>query len=128
MKPLLVLEPQVNEAMDMHAILDDWKANAQRHDDSNFYFLRRLKMNSDSAVDQSVRQLYEEAFSIIDCIQCANCCKTISPQFLKEDICRITKHLDMKEAEFMAMYLQADEDGNLHMKNLPCPFLDDDNR
>jgi uncharacterized protein len=114
--------------MDMQTIVNDWRANAERHVDRNFAFLRSLKMKDDRAVDQVAHRLHEEAFRIIDCTQCANCCKTVSPQFSKTDIRRITKHLNMKPIEFQATYLQADEDGDLFLKSLPCPFLGTDNR
>ncbi len=117
--------------MDMQTIVDDWKANAERHDDRNFAFLRSLKMKDDRAVDQAARQLHEEVFSVIDCIdctQCTNCCKTVSPLFSKADIRRIAKHLGMTAMDFKATYLQADEDGRLIPKGLPCPFLAEDGR
>ncbi|HEY4759666.1 MAG TPA: YkgJ family cysteine cluster protein [Thermoguttaceae bacterium] len=119
---------ELNQAMDMQTIFDNWKLNAKRQDDRNFAFLRSLKMQSERTVDQAAQQLHEEAFSIIDCTQCANCCKTVSPQFIKEHIRRIAKHLGMKTSEFKKTYLQADEDGNLFLKNLPSPFLDKKNR
>jgi Fe-S-cluster containining protein len=114
--------------VDMQTIVEDWKANAQRHDDRNFAFLRSLKMKDDRVVDRAARQLHDEAFSIIDCTQCANCCKTVSPLFTKADIRRIAKHLGTKVTEFRAAYLEADEDGDLHLKRLPCPFLAADGR
>jgi uncharacterized protein len=114
--------------MDMQAIVADWKANAERRSDRNFAFLRSLKMKSERAVDRVARELHDEAFSIIDCIRCANCCKTISPLFLKKDIRRIAKHLGMTDADFEATYLQVDEEGDLCLKSLPCSFLAEDGR
>ena len=67
--------------MDMQTIVDDWKANAERNLDRNFKFIHRLKMKSDRTVDRVAHRLHEEAFSIIDCTQCANCCKESSPLF-----------------------------------------------
>jgi len=114
--------------MDMQTIVDDWKANAERDFDRNFTFLHGLKMKDDRAVDRMAHRIHEEAFSIIDCTQCANCCKAVSPQLRKSDICRIADRLNMKPAEFQATYVQADEDGDLFLKELPCPFLGTDNR
>ena len=114
--------------MDMQTIIADWKANAERHVDRNFRFLRSLKMKNERAVDRAARELHDEAFSIIDCIQCANCCKTISPLFIEEDICRIAEHLGMTEADFKATYFRPDEEGDLYPKSLPCPFLADNGR
>lgn len=114
--------------MNMQAIRDDWKQNAERHGDRNFAFLRSLKMKDEGRVDRAARQLHEEAFSIIDCIQCANCCKTISPLFRKADIRQIAVHLRMTAGDFKTMYLQADESGDLHLKSVPCPFLGEEGR
>src|SRR3972149_5518260 len=96
---------ELNQAMDMQTIFDNWKLNAKRQDDRNFAFLRSLKMQSERTVDQAAQQLHEEAFSIIDCTQCANCCKTVSPQFIKEHIRRIAKHLGMEASEFEKQFL-----------------------
>ena len=112
----------------MQTIIANWKANAERHSDRNFAFLRSLKMKNERAVDRAARALHDEAFSIIDCTRCANCCKTVSPLFLKEDIQRISERLGMKQSDFKATYLQADEDGDLCLKSLPCSFLAEDGR
>ena len=114
--------------MDMQTIIADWKAKAERHVDRNFAFLRTLKMNNERAVDRAARELHDEAFSIIDCIQCSNGCKTVSPMFNDEDIDRIAQHLKTTEAEFKATYLEPDEVGDLFLKSVPCRFLADDGR
>ena len=46
-------------------------------------------MKDDRVVDRKARRLHEEAFSIIDCTQCANCCKTIHPLLTEADIERL---------------------------------------
>ncbi len=112
--------------MDMQTIIADWKANAEKHVDRNFAFLRSLKMKNERAVDRAARELHDEAFSIIDCTRCANCCKTVSPMFIEEDIGRIAQHLKTTEAEFKATYLEPDELGDLFLKSVPCPFLAND--
>ena len=71
--------------------------------------------------------LHEEAFSKIDCLSCANCCKHYSPRFKTPDIKRISKHLRMKESEFIDTYLRLDEEGDYVVKSSPCPFLGADN-
>jgi len=115
--------------MDMQSILNDWKQNAKRHDDRNFTFLRSLKMKSERAVDRAARELHQEAFSIIDCLLCANCCKTVSPTLTTEDIARIAARLEMDTAAFTAEYLVKSEDwGPWKPKSLPCPFLAADGR
>jgi Fe-S-cluster containining protein len=115
--------------MDHQSILTDWKLNAERHDDRNFAFLRSLKDKSDRKVDRTAHRLHQEVFSIIDCTQCANCCKTVSPILVTEDIARIARHLEMDADAFTVQYLVkcGDEQG-WKPKSLPCPFLGTDNR
>jgi len=71
--------------------------------------------------------LHEEAFSKIDCLTCANCCKNYSPRFKTPDIKRISRHLGMRESQFIDTYLRLDEDGDYVVKSSPCPFLGSDN-
>ena len=114
--------------MDMDTIINDWKQNAERHDCRNFGFLRSLKMKSERAVDRAARKLHQEAFSIIDCLQCANCCKTLSPTLTAEDVARIAARLGMDAAAFRTEYLVESEDRGLWKpKSLPCSFLGADN-
>lgn len=70
--------------------------------------------------------LHQEAFEKIDCLDCAACCKNFSPRFKPPDIRRISKHLKMKESEFINAYLRRDEDGDYVVTSKPCPFLSDD--
>ena len=76
---------------------------------------------------KALPDLHEEAFSKIDCLQCANCCKNYSPRFKTPDIKRIAKVLGMKEGDMVATYLRLDEDGDYVVKQSPCPFLATDN-
>jgi len=81
----------------------------------------------DRELDTLMHDAHEKAFSCIDCLQCANCCKTTGPLFTDKDITRISKHLRMKEPAFIDQYLQKDEDGDMVLQTVPCPFLHEDN-
>ena len=72
-------------------------------------------------------ELHEEAFQEIDCLSCANCCKTTEPLLIPSDIKRISKRLCLKPTEFETQYLRVDEDGDKVLQQLPCPFLGSDN-
>lgn len=72
-------------------------------------------------------QVHREVFEEIDCLQCAGCCKTISPRFRTPDITRIARHLRVKESVLIDTYLRLDEDGDYVVKQSPCPFLGADN-
>ena len=87
-------------------------------------FLQRADKNK---VLKKLPGLHDEAFSKIDCLQCANCCKNYSPRFKTTDIKRISKHLRMRESDFIEKYLKVDEDGDFVARSTPCPFLGQDN-
>jgi Fe-S-cluster containining protein len=109
-------------------LIADWKTNAKDHDDENYAFLRSLKMRSPKKVDRIALELHQEAFGIVDCKKCANCCRTLRVVVTEEDAPRIASHLKMLDEDFIATYLERDkEEGRYRMKVTPCPFLGDDN-
>ncbi|MBS1620499.1 MAG: YkgJ family cysteine cluster protein [Bacteroidetes bacterium] len=87
-------------------------------------FLQKADKNK---VLKQLPGLHEDAFSKIDCLQCANCCKNYSPRFKTPDIKRISKHLRMRESDFIEKFLVVDEDGDFVTNTKPCPFLGIDN-
>lgn len=89
--------------------------------------LENIKRKPPKNLDYIVQETHEEVFKNIDCLQCANCCKTTGPLFMEKDIERISKHLRMKPADFEKKYLQIDEDQDKVLQNLPCWFLNADN-
>lgn len=93
----------------------------------NKYF-RKLKQRPPKDLDQQFQQQHEEAFEEINCLDCANCCKTTSPIFYDKDVERMAAHFKMKAADFFEQYLKIDEDGDQVLKSSPCPFLMEDNK
>jgi len=87
----------------------------------------KLKRTKPANLDAVVHQLHDEAFEEIDCLKCANCCKTTSPIFYQRDIERVAHHLRMKPGAFIDKYLHLDEDGDYVLNTAPCPFLGADN-
>ena len=105
-------------------ILKNWeKKSAERAK----IYKRYLEKADRNAVLKQLPDLHEEAFSKIDCLQCARCCKQYSPRFKTPDIKRISRLLKMKESVFIDTYLKLDEDGDYVVKSTPCPFLGADN-
>ena len=64
----------------------------------------------------------------MDCLTCANCCKTTSPIFRDADIRRIAKHLRIKESQLIQNYLKMDEESDYVLQKSPCTFLGADNK
>ncbi|GAA4318767.1 YkgJ family cysteine cluster protein [Compostibacter hankyongensis] len=111
----------------MDGLLHNWQKKAQEKRKENKQFLQRLQTKKGKGVEKQLPALHEEAFSHIDCLQCAGCCKTISPRFKTPDIKRIARHLRLRESDFIETYLRLDEDGDYVVKQSPCPFLGADN-
>lgn len=87
----------------------------------------KLKRVKSKILDQSFSDAHEKKFQKIDCLECANCCKTTSPIFIQTDIDRLAKVFAMKNSEFVKQYLHRDEEGDFVLNSSPCPFLNADN-
>ncbi len=90
-------------------------------------FFAKLRKKKPKNLDKVVHQLHDEVFQEIDCLDCANCCKSISPTLYDKDIKRLSRHFKMKSTQFIDEYLNIDEDGDYVFKQTPCPFLLPDN-
>ncbi|MFM2386131.1 MAG: hypothetical protein RL660_888 [Bacteroidota bacterium] len=95
--------------------------------DENNKYLKWLKTKKPAKLDLTMQAAHNEAFEQIDCLDCANCCKTTSPIFYSKDIERAAKALRMKAVDFERQYLRIDEDGDYVLQSSPCTFLDSDN-
>jgi uncharacterized protein len=107
--------------------LEKFRKQSQQKSKENKSFLQRLKKKDPRKVDEVFHELHEEVFSEIDCLDCANCCKTTSPIFYQHDIERLAKFLRMKPGDFIEKYLRMDEDNDFVLQSAPCPFLGADN-
>ena len=107
--------------------LEFYRSQAQLKQKDHRKFLESLKKKPPRNLDYIVQETHDEVFEKIDCLQCANCCKTTGPLFTAKDVERIAKHLRMKVADFEKIYLRTDEDQDKVLQNLPCWFLNADN-
>lgn len=107
-----------------HPLLKNWE---KKSGDRIKLYKQYLHRADKKVVLKQLPDLHDEAFSNINCLDCANCCKNYSPRFKGPDIKRISKHMGMKEGDFKNEYLVVDEDGDYVVKSKPCPFLGADN-
>jgi uncharacterized protein len=107
--------------------LKSFKKEADKKSPENKKFLQQLKKKDSRQVDEVFHAVHEEVFEEINCLTCANCCKTTSPIFYPTDIDRIAKFLRMKPGDFTEQYLRIDEDNDFVLKSSPCTFLDSEN-
>src|SRR5579871_4510233 len=87
-------------------------------------FLSRLEKKAPRGLDKLVVQADKETWKELNCLDCANCCKTMSPTYTRKDIKRISKHLGMTEKAFREKWLYKDKSGDWTNVKQPCQFLD----
>lgn len=96
--------------------------------ESNEKLMKKLKKLNPRRVDDLFHDNHYEVFEEVDCLSCANCCKTTSPIFRDIDIKRLAKRERMSIPQFISTYLRKDVDGDYVLQSSPCPFLMDDNK
>ncbi len=86
-------------------------------------FLQYYKKNKKrlAKMDTEVQEIHDEVSDEIDCLLCANCCRTLGPALYDKDIERMAKALRIKPAEVVSSYLRIDEDGDYVSE--VCPVL-----
>jgi uncharacterized protein len=87
-------------------------------------FLSRLEKKPFRGLDKFVTEADKNIWKEVDCLSCANCCKTMSPTYTKTDVKRISKHLDMTQKAFREKWLYKDKSGDWMNVKQPCQFLD----
>lgn len=107
--------------------IDKLASLAGKKENENKKFFSRLKARIPKDLDITVHRLHDEVFSELNCLDCANCCKSLGPRITEKDIERISKFLKLKRDSFVRSYLKVDEDGDFVFQNMPCPFLMQDN-
>jgi len=103
------------------------KQKAAQAEPASGRFFKKLHKKRKPELDHVLYKLHKEAFARYDCLECANCCRSISPIIYEKDIDRIAKYLRMKPSKVTEKYFQKDEEGDFVFRTTPCPFLLPDN-
>jgi Fe-S-cluster containining protein len=114
--------------MSLASEISNLKQNAARHKKSYQKLVQDLKKLKPYDVDELFHTQHEEVFAELDCLQCANCCKTTPALVSNEDINRIAKHLQISSKDFMSKYVIRDNDSDTILNKTPCTFLGSDNK
>ena len=107
--------------------LQSFNIESKKRSPENNKFLKRLKGKDSRKVDDVFHATHAAVFEEMNCLTCANCCKTTSPIFYENDIDRVSKFLRVKPGDFVEKYLKVDEDRDYVLKSSPCVFLDNEN-
>ena len=87
-------------------------------------FLTKTENNPPRGLDKITAALEPEVWEEIDCLTCANCCKTMTPTYTPADIKRIAAHFNQTPQEFKDKWLMYDKkDKDWQNKKQPCQVL-----
>ncbi|MCG2617310.1 YkgJ family cysteine cluster protein [Terrimonas sp. NA20] len=88
-------------------------------------FLSKLEKQPPRGIEKTTAVLEKEVWAEVDCLTCANCCKTMTPTFNVADIKRISKHFGQTTEEFSNQWLRREKGGDRDWinKTEPCQFL-----
>jgi Fe-S-cluster containining protein len=88
-------------------------------------FLKRVEKNKPRNLIKTNAGLAVETWNEVACLNCANCCKKMTPTFKKTEVKRIAAHMGMSYKQYFDKYLVVDEDnGDIVNQNTPCQHLD----
>jgi Fe-S-cluster containining protein len=91
---------------------------SREHDEENWEFRSWLKQNAPDDIDGIVQALSQKYFALIDCTQCANCCRSLQAEFKKSELHTIAETLGQSIKEFEKQFMSEG------IVNPPCPMLD----
>lgn len=104
--------------------LQKFKITASRKKKSLAAFLTKLDEIVPHDMPVIVAKADAEVWQEINCTECANCCKTMTPTFTPADVKRIAAHTGMTTKEFKAKWLKKEEEtGDWVNTTQPCQFL-----
>ena len=90
---------------------------SQERDDENWEFRSWLKQYAPDDIDGLVKTLSQKYFALIDCTQCANCCRSLHIEFKESELHSIAKTLGKSIEAFQKQRMS---EGKV---NPPCPML-----
>lgn len=104
--------------------IKEFKRKASRKKTKLKAFLLKLDDIVPHDMPKLVAETDKTVWKDIDCMTCANCCKTMTPTYSPKDITRISRHFGMTTKEFKDKWLEKEEEtGDWMNKKQPCQFL-----
>jgi len=107
----------------MAKLLKEFKKNSKKNKSKFKRFLSKIEKNPPKKINKITVMADMEVWPVVDCLECANCCKTMTPTYLSSDIKRIATHLQMSPKDFKSKWLVKDDGGDWINKSTPCQFL-----
>jgi Fe-S-cluster containining protein len=109
--------------------LRSFKQKVRYHKKKFKKFLTQLEKHPPRGIENTTAKLEKEVWKEVDCLTCANCCKTMTPTFTPADLKRISAHFGQTVEEFKKKWLYKDRGGDWMNRKQPCQFLNlEDNK
>jgi hypothetical protein len=115
------MKPPKRKEVNSHEIETDLSrilSLSREHDKETWELRSWLKQNAPDDIDGIVQALSQKYFALIDCTQCANCCRSLQAEFSKSELYTIAETLGQSINEFEKQFMSEG------MVNPPCPMLD----
>ncbi|HEU4574403.1 MAG TPA: YkgJ family cysteine cluster protein [Chitinophagaceae bacterium] len=104
--------------------LRSFRQKVRHHKTALRRFLSRLEKKPPRGLDKMTAAVEKEVWDEVDCLTCANCCKTMTPTYTPADIRRIAAHFKMTPEQFRGKWLYKERSsGDWMNKSTPCQFL-----
>jgi Fe-S-cluster containining protein len=96
-----------------------------RHNKSRMRrFLTKIEKNPPRGLEKLTHTLEKEVWEEVDCLSCANCCRTMTPTFTNADVKRIAAHFGQTPEAFREKWLYKERStGDWMNRKQPCQFL-----
>ena len=105
-----------------------YQRRAARKKKSLTKFLKKLGKSKTRGILKITAEVDKEVWKEVACLDCANCCKKMTPTYTRKDINRIAKHFNQTYKEFYDKWLKVDENKDIINKKTPCQFLGKDHK
>ncbi|MDW8273732.1 MAG: YkgJ family cysteine cluster protein [Chitinophagales bacterium] len=88
-------------------------------------FLKKLGRRKNDNLYKNLKSANAAVWKEISCLNCGNCCKTMTPTWKKHEIKRVAAYIGMDYDSYYKKYITVDEDnGDLINKRTPCQHFD----
>lgn len=90
-----------------------------------YRLLNRINRKAPRNTQSFAKKANEKAWKDLDCLECANCCKAMTPTYTNADMKRIAAHMEISVDEMKQRWLKKERGtGDWINKTTPCQFLD----
>lgn len=87
-------------------------------------FLKQLKRKKKLPLAEIMLEVDAAVWKETNCLDCANCCKTMTPTWSKKEATIVAKSVGMSYKAYYDAYLMIDEsNGDIVNQNTPCQHL-----